>query len=270
MLRLSRYLQAVIIAGLTLPACTNVPEDKEIRASSNMYNEENTEEAKAPAFTGASSVAEIEPPEGYSRKRVESFGEWLRKLPLKNDNTVYLYNGAVKPNQTAQYAVIDISVGDRDLQQCADAIMRLRAEYLLDAGKKESIVFYDNEGGEYRYTGSGDRPSFDKYLIRVFGMCGTASLSKQMNAVDRVSSVKTGDVFIKGGFPGHAVMVVDIAENRNGEKMFLLAQSYMPAQNIHILKNPMDKDLSPWYKAVNGADIQTPEYFFTANQLKTW
>jgi hypothetical protein len=40
---------------------------------------------------------------------------------------VLLYNGAPKFRQDVHAAVIDIDVGTRDLQQCADATMRLRA-----------------------------------------------------------------------------------------------------------------------------------------------
>lgn len=61
-----------------------------------------------------------------------------------------------------------------------------------------------------------------------------------------IEETKIGDVFIKGGFPGHAVMVVDIAvDESTQEKVFLLAQSYMPAQEIQILKNPNNSHLSP-------------------------
>ena len=44
-----------------------------------------------------------------------------------------------------------------------------------------------------------------------------------------MSELRVGDVFLKGGSPGHVVMVVDVCENENGEKAFLLAQGYMPA-----------------------------------------
>jgi hypothetical protein len=42
------------------------------------------------------------------------------------------------------FAVMDLPVGNKDLQQCADAIMRLRAEYLYRPGQFNSIRFYDN------------------------------------------------------------------------------------------------------------------------------
>jgi hypothetical protein len=74
------------------------------------------------------SIVNIPVPEGFKRIATDGFGQYLREIRLKKDNTVYLYNGSPKRNQTAQYAVIDISVGAKDLQQCADAAMRLRAE----------------------------------------------------------------------------------------------------------------------------------------------
>ena len=50
----------------------------------------------------------------------------------------------------------------------------------------------------------------------------------------------------------------------------MLAQSYMPAQDIHIVKNPMDDELSPWYKVSDNNEIITPEWKFYKNQLRQW
>ncbi|CAN5117739.1 hypothetical protein BH09BAC6_BH09BAC6_31750 [soil metagenome] len=77
-------------------------------------------------------------------------------------------------------------------------------------------------------------------------------------------------MLIRGGFPGHAVIVMDVATNNSGKKIYLLAQSYMPAQDIHVLKNPMDQDLSPWYEVNDDYIIQTPEYTFRQNELMRW
>lgn len=216
-------------------------------------------------------IGAIPLPMGYKRIGLEpgSYGAWLRQLELKEDKTVYLYNGSTKRNQTAQFAVLNVSVGHKDLQQCADAVMRLRAEYLYSQKRYDEIIFTDNEQTNYLFEAPYTRMRFDAYLQRVFGMCGSASLSRQLHSKN-IWSMQPGDVLIKGGFPGHAVMVMDMAQNDKGEKIYLLAQSYMPAQDIHILNNPSGTVISPWYRLNSNADITTPEYYFTRNQLKGW
>ena len=218
------------------------------------------------------SVGEIPAPVGFRRTRAAtgSFAIWLRSLRLKPDRTVYLYNGNAKTNQSAQYAVIDIPVGTRDLQQCADAVMRLRAEHLLATGRSGEIVFHDNADRAYRFTASGDRAAFERYMQKVFAWCGTLSLEKEMKPVREPSEIAPGDVFIKGGSPGHAVIVVDVAEDGHGRKAFMLAQSYMPAQDIHILKNPKGSLQQPWYTLDHGNELTTPEWTFQWKQLRTW
>ena len=83
--------------------------------------------------------------------------------------------------------------------------------------------------------------------------------------------MRIGDLFIKGGFPGHAMLVADMAENpATGEQRFLLLQSYMPAQDMHIVVDPQSVDASPWYRVAFGSALQTPEWTFEADQLKRW
>jgi Domain of unknown function (4846) len=101
-------------------------------------------------------------------------------------------------------------------------------------------------------------------------MCGSASLAKHLKPVSNFADIEPGNVLIRGGFPGHAVIVMDVAVNQAGKKIYLLAQSYMPAQDIHVLKNPMDEDLSPWYEVDSNTVIQTPEYRFTQSELMKW
>ncbi|MBK8711952.1 MAG: hypothetical protein IPL97_08790 [Niastella sp.] len=217
------------------------------------------------------NIADIPLPTGFSRVSFpqNSFAAWLRKINLKEDKTVYLYDGQLKRNQQAQYAVLDISIGERNLQQCADAVMRLRAEYLYAQKKFDSLKFIDNEGGVYTFQKPYTRTYFDSYLQKVFGICGSASLARQMQ-IQNWNSIEPGDVIIRGGFPGHAVTIMDIAKNEKGEVIYLLSQSYMPAQSIHILKNPVNEDLSPWYIVNDEAFIQTPEYTFKREELKQW
>jgi hypothetical protein len=214
-------------------------------------------------------IKEIPLPEGYERLQLHenSFGYFLQQQTLKKDKTVYLYNGKPKYNQTAQYAVLNVTVGYKDLQQCADAVMRLRAEYLKQ--QQKPICFSDNANKSYCWEQYKQR-GWQGYLETVFGMCGTISLEKELKTKDW-RNLTAGDVLIKGGSPGHAVIVMDVARHKtSGKLIFMLAQSYMPAQDIHVLKNLNDKNLSPWYRTSSGENINTPEWTFYATQLRSW
>jgi len=225
----------------------------------------------APELPLPNEISGITLAPGYSRYEynTSSFAHWLRKVRLKKDNTVYLFDGSIKPNQQAQFAVLDISVGKKNLQQCADAAMRMRAEYLFHIKKYNAIHFTDNAGTVYQFSAPFSKEHLLKYLDKVFGMCGTASLAKQMKSIP-IEDMQPGDVLLRGGYPGHAAMVMDVAINKDGKKNYLLAQSYMPAQDIHILKNPSNTDDNPWYTITNEPFIKTPEYVFKQTELKRW
>ena len=200
-------------------------------------------------------------PKGFALTNVDesSFEHWLRCLPMKPKGTpIKLFNGKKKMLQALNGGVLDIDVGKTDLQQCADAVMRLRAEYLYSKKKFANIHFNytsgfnaeyskwregykigvkDNKAYYYKKTESTDKTyqGFRKYLWNVYNYAGTYSLNKELQK-QSTKNIKGGDVLIIGGFPGHVVMVAAAAENASGEKAVLLIQSYMPAQNIHIVK----------------------------------
>jgi hypothetical protein len=92
-------------------------------------------------------------------------------------------------------------------------------------------------------------------------------LARELERVADASRIEAGDVFIQGGFPGHAVLVVDVAEDARGQRAVLLAQSYMPAQDIHILRNPKPSD-NPWYVIAGDEPLTTPEWGFPAGSLR--
>lgn len=216
-------------------------------------------------------IAAIPPPEGFVRttQNPNSFGAYLRQLPLKQgDNKVYLYNGQEKSNQSAHWAVIDMDTGDKDLQQCADVTMRLWAEYLYHHKRYTDIKFNFVSDGKprfYKDYASGDYSyaKFRKYLEWVFNHANTASLYHELKTVEP-EDLMPGDVFIFKGVPvGHAIIVADVAENANtGEKVFMLIQGWMPAQDMHLLKNPNNSNLSPWYSSNYGNELVTPEFIF--------
>lgn len=231
-------------------------------------------------------------PNGYQRsiQAANSFGLYLQTLPLKPHGAqVHYYSGEEKPNKVAA-AVLAVDVGKKDLQQCADAVMRLRAEYLYQTKQYELLHFNFTNGFKadyikwrsgYRITVNGNKvswvktekestsyQSFREYLDKVFTYAGTASLAKELKPIN-LKDLQVGDVFIKGGSPGHAVIVVDVATNiKTHKKLFLIAQSYMPAQDIHVLINSENPQLSPWQELNETATyINTPEWTFDKNQL---
>jgi len=245
-------------------------------------------------ITAITRIGEITVPQGFIRKNAEkgSFAEFARNLKLKtSDNYVFLFNGKLKGNQQAQYRVLTTDVGTSDLQQCADAVMRLQAEYWFSQ-KLFNYIHFNFTSGEridfLRYA-SGERvkirsnkavwektakpdtsyQTFRKYMTLIFSYAGTFSLSQELQAVRNIEEIEIGDVFIFGGFPGHAVTVIDVAQNTtSGERIFMLCQSYMPAQEIHVLKNPTDTELSPWYSVKFDNKLETPEWTFEKNSLK--
>ncbi len=278
----------LILLGAICVSCLNNTEphseEKALSQSSSLINE-----------TGTSVESRFLCPTGYKRASADesTFATYLRKLRLKEfGSPVTLFDGSLKINQQAHLSVIDLPIGKRDLHQCADAIMRLRAEYLFDSGQFGDIHFNFTNGFKADYStwkagnrisvsgntvswkpsssSNGTYKSFWKYLEMVFSYAGTASLDKEL-ASKPILEMKTGDLLIQGGFPGHAVIVLDMCKNEStGEKMYMLAQSYMPAQEIQILKNPLDDRLSPWYKLTEGEIIRTPEWTFEKTNLKSF
>lgn len=220
----------------------------------------------------ADKLLEIETPYGFERLKTNDYGNWMRNLNLKKDNIVYYYNGEEKPDQSIHVAVLDFDIGDKDLQQCADACMRIRAEYLFEQKKVNEITFLLASGKWkpfVKYTTKKDYPSFRKYMNYIFSYANTASLKKQLNSVSNFNDIQIGDVLVQSGNPyGHAVTVMDVCENTKGEKQFLLSQSYMPAQNIEILINPNSTTNSPWYSTNFEGNLITPEWVFAKGDLK--
>lgn len=248
----------------------------------------------ASAAPGATIAVRFAPPGGFRRIPTEpaTFGSYLRDLPLEPAGTpVHCHDGSLKHRQDVHAAVIDMSVGRKDLQQCADAVMRLRAEYLHTSGRQDEIAFHFTNGflAPWKRWRAGERISVKgsqctwvsgakadashaellNYLDIVFTYAGTRSLEKEL-VTPTHDGLKPGDVFIRGGSPGHAMLVVDVARHADGREAFLLAQSYMPAQDIHVVKNLRNTALGAWFILEGDDRLYTPEWTFHWGDRKTW
>jgi hypothetical protein len=201
-------------------------------------------------------------PQDFTRVRVDdgSFGAFLRALPLlPRGSPVVDYRGRVvregdDPNIAA---VVDIDVGQADLQQCADAVVRMNAEWQYGHGDRD-VSYRVGGGTDLSYAAylagkrafargnqlivdpsaghvADDHRVFRAYLDEVFTWINTTSLERDGLAVP-FADVSAGDYFVMKGAPfGHAVLVLDVARSPSGSVALLLGQSYMPAQSFQVL-----------------------------------
>jgi hypothetical protein len=204
------------------------------------------------------NVGEIPAPWGFERVSGTdtSYTTYLRSLPLKARGAkVQLYTGGEARFQSLNYAVIDLPLLS-NAEQCADVCMRLRAEYLYQTGQYSRIRF-QNVNGKTMVFGGGSRKSFESYLRNLYGVASTFSLSRELT-MRPLADMQPGDVFVYparyGQEYGHAVMVVDVAVNKDGKKAFLLAEGNTPARNIHIMRNFENPFRSPWFMLDDDAD----------------
>jgi len=267
--------------GLLLPVLssgTPVPASDTPRAPTR------EELARYPWLSSSARVRPLEaafpPPSGYTRMELEpgTFGAWLRGLPLRPAGTpVRDFQGAeiLSAEDSRLAAVAELDVGASNLQQCADSIIRLHAEWLWAQGQKGRIGYRFTSGhlaswpqyaagDRARIAGSrvswvrgasadSSRASFRAYLDLVFTYAGTLSLQVEKNRPSR-EELRPGDFFVLGGSPGHAVLVLDVAVNPAGQKVALLGQGFIPAQDFHLLSPAKD---GPWFP-LQADEVATP------------
>jgi hypothetical protein len=259
---------ALALALLTLAAPARKP-----APAPRLYSWEETPartlEAAFPAPAGFTRVAL---PKG-------SFGEWLRTLPLRAEGTpVHAFNGEtiLAADDARLAAVSTLDVGKRDLQQCADAAIRLHAEWLWTRGRALEVSHPLTNGDVVPFArwAKGERPSlvknkvvwaathapdasyaaFRAYLDFVFMYAGTLSLAHEAQVVKNVDA-RPGDMFVASDprSIGHAVVILDLARDDAGHRVALIGQSSMPAQDFHVVA---DRGTA-WF-SLDGETVETP------------
>ena len=240
---------------------------------------------------GSTIKDRVSVPDGFKRVAYAkgSYQEYLRSYKLKAfgskiinyDNSEYFW-------QQGHIGILEIPVPKNGLQQCADALIRIRSEYLWDTNRKGEIGFNFTSGHYcswkkyaegYRPKISGNKVSFHKtagrdaskqnfykYLNLIYMYSGTLSLYNELKSVD-AKDLQIGDMLIKGGSPGHIVMICDEVVNVQGGKRYLLFQGNTPAQSVHLVKNLEDTTISPWYQLENNAVVPVSNYTFSNSKF---
>jgi hypothetical protein len=230
--------------------------------------------------------AQFAPPTDFVRVTVApgSFSAWLRTLPVRTDRThVLAYNGDRLARPSA--AIVALDVGKRDLQQCADTVIRLHAEYLWSVGKgaKAAYHFTSGDNSTWRAWQRGERfkirgskvvrvkrkrgnqghAGYRRWLTHTFRYAGTQSLRYDSTPVG-TRPYAAGDFFVQPGGPGHAVMLLDLAEHPDGRHAALIGQGFMPAEDLHVLTAAGDRVLNGVWFLLPDAEhplLATPSWY---------
>ena len=223
-----------------------------------------------------------------TQKHISDSNSWeyfLQHLAEKK-GAILNYKGTLINDQSKHVAIINYDVGTRDLQQCADALMRLRAEYLFSQKRYNEIGFHFTNGDFYSLldycNGKKPRPagqdvdffystpqlinaqSLRRYLDLVYTYAGTISLANELKGC---SEFAIGTVVVTPGSPGHCFIISNEATTSSGEKLYKLVEGFTPAQSIYVLKNISEPELGAWHRLKKGRII-TASYEFNSYKLK--
>lgn len=268
------YLISVTLVVSICVACNHKQSTDGVDSTStNIANVNLEKESKS--FTPGNTVkTRYELPQGYHRVKTESgsFEEYLQNLPLKPIGySTHLYDGSFK-NRKIATSVIDLDIDSVDLQHSADAIIRLRAEYLYKTGQFDKISFIFNDGFQCDYTkwaqgfrvrSDGKRtrwykaddkaedysyPTFREYLRTVFAHTDERTLAKEMRDAQE-DEFGIGTVIFDRKNPRNVAIVVDMLERDtirygyelDNAEVVLLAQGGNPAQEIEIIRGNGDE-----------------------------
>lgn len=268
----------LLASPLWAPMIWNTPEVKNPQSVSGGGLKETDKEKKEKPQKELPVVDEkglmlktrINPPDGYKRTEEEkdSFGEFLRNYEIKKSTGVVKYwNGQKKKDKNIVQAVFKLPMEKEDLQRSAGAVIRMYAEYFWAQGDYDKISFQLINGFQADFSkwkegyrirtgvagsmwvngGSEDdsKENFKKYLHTVLTYTSAASMKKESKKVKK-QDIRIGDILLQNGTSPEVAMVVDVCENAQGQKAFLLAKGGKPAQQFYLMKNPADEN-DPWY-----------------------
>ncbi len=236
--------------------------------------------------SGMTIGSRINPPMGCTREYAApgSFSAFLRAYSVKGASASVLYYDGTKREDAKAAAVLDVSLGKKNHEGPAGAIARLYAEYFYAQEEFHKVAFsignkitfsFEKWRKGYRLNSKGTdwvsggkesngEENFNNYLSSLMVYISSDNLKSDCTKIEDVDSdeIRVGDLFIGSDKDGKTriLMVADICRNdETGEKLMLLVQGGSPAQTLHIVENPTDSNLSPWYSCAFTNQLVTPD-----------
>jgi hypothetical protein len=254
----------------------------------SQYTRKTAGPAEWYAWLSAEAVRRYEPlvrrfpaPEGYVRVAVSpgDYGDWLRHLPLRPDDAPV--------DRLA--AVVDWRWTNARRLGAANAVLRLRGEYLWFCCANEAIAFRFTSGDLFEWKRWADgwapavagrrvewrqgpepgfsRQSYTKYLDTLLAYASVNSLAADTHPVTD-GTIQPGDVLVESGRGGFAAVVLDVAVNADGRVSILIGQTVKAAGGFCVIQAAAD---SVWHEAEADAAIDLPGWGgMRFNRLRRW
>ncbi|MBP3392116.1 MAG: hypothetical protein J6L76_04935 [Clostridia bacterium] len=246
--------------------------------------------------TGLTVLERFGVPEGFKRVSVTSgsFGDFLRKYPLKAFGSVPLLQDGTENGEAPTVGVLDQALISKN-QQSPDAIMWLYAEYLFEKEAYDEISFdlYITPVFHFDYSTwlTGQRLSLVKdevtnkdkfvwttpedakpeepsmaslraYMIYVMMYANASSLKVQLSSA-ATDSLAAGDILVNG----HALVIMDVCvHEETGEKRFICAEGNTPATEMYLLQDPETE--SVWLSLEEDGTFVKGDKVFPADSVR--
>ena len=161
--------------------------------------------------------------------------------------------------------LVAYDIKGRNLEQCMDILLRFRTEYLIENNRQNEIQFPLPDGLllSWQDWANGQRPKFKgahfylekigkpdssyrnlrRYLNTIFEYSSTQAFYHYYKNIDP-ADLQIGDFIVRKGDKGHAVMIVDLAQDKNGNLIALIGQGDTPACQFYLLNYEKG---NPWF-----------------------
>lgn len=230
----------------------------------------------------------VEVPDGYIRPPFpeSSFQNFLRSMPMKKAGAKVMKYDGYNKFFDCYAAVVDMDFPmESDVIHSEHTIQLIRSLYFYKTEKYDLMRFSydDNRNMDFFEYGSGIRfvwqdsiyvkeeiasedfsiNAFNNYLGDLYGESTTRGLKADTREIE-FGEMSVGDLLLQPGnqhSKGHTVMVMDMAiDPLTGERLVLFGQGFEPTQDFHIIDNPYEEDISPWYR------VDEDAHFFSTIQ----
>lgn len=197
---------------------------------------------------GQNTVSTLGLPEGYTREQTEtgSYAHFVQHLPVRLGKQVETVRGM--RTYTDMLAVIDLPLlfPNQDLEQCADWAMRLWAAYHRQNDRLDHLYLFNYSGKPVYFKGQSR--SYRSFLQWAFAYSNSHSLKQGAVRVE-ANDLRPGDMLVQNetGGIGHVSVILDMCRNAGGNTLYRIGFSYMPAQEMRVLKAPRGYGESGWF-----------------------